>query len=48
MPGHQFWNDDISFTEGTAFPNLPVFDGLTDLYLLGLAVKHGGRFATFD
>ncbi|HVR36732.1 MAG TPA: hypothetical protein VMS21_12865 [Methylomirabilota bacterium] len=21
---------------------------LTDLYLLGLAAKHGGRFATFD
>jgi uncharacterized protein len=48
MPGHQFWNDDVSFTEEIAFPNLPAPDGLTDLYFLGLAVKHGGRFATFD
>ena len=48
MPGHQFWNDNVTLTAGTVFPDLPASDGLADLYLLGLAVKHGGRFATFD
>lgn len=46
--GHQFWPDDLSITDVLTFPGLPVSDDLTDLYLLGLAVKHGGRFATFD
>jgi hypothetical protein len=27
---------------------LPASEDLTDIYLLGLAVKHGGRFATFN
>jgi predicted nucleic acid-binding protein len=30
------------------FPELPAAKHLTDIYLLGLAVKRGGRFATFD
>jgi toxin-antitoxin system PIN domain toxin len=47
-PGHQFWDDDITLMTSAVFPNLPASDQLTDLYLLGLAVKHGGRFATFD
>lgn len=47
-PGHQFWPDDVSLTDIRLFPTLPAARGLTDLYLLGLAVKHGGRFATFD
>jgi toxin-antitoxin system PIN domain toxin len=46
--GHQFWPDDLSLTDSHAFPSLPESNDLTDLYLLGLAVKHGGRFATFD
>ncbi len=46
--GHQFWPEDLSLTDALRFPNLPASDDLTDLYLLGLAVKHGGRFATFD
>ncbi len=48
FPGHQFWEDDITLTASSAFPNLPPADDLTDIYLLALAVKHGGRFATFD
>ena len=48
MPGHQFWQDDISLTEENVFPTLPASDDLSDLYLLGLAVKHRGRLATFD
>ena len=47
---HQFWPDDISITDASLF----WFDRLrgpkqvTDIYLLGLAVKHAGSFATFD
>ena len=47
---HQFWPDHISITDASHF----WFDRLrgpkqvTDVYLLGLAVKHAGRFATFD
>jgi len=47
-PGHQFWPDDLSLTDTRFFPALPVSKHLTDLYLLGLAVKHGGCLATFD
>lgn len=46
--GHQFWPDDVSLADTRIFPSLPGSKALTDLYLLGLAVKHGGRFATFD
>jgi uncharacterized protein len=47
-PGHQFWQDDLSLTDDLIFPSLSTSKHLTDLYLLGLAVKHGARFATFD
>lgn len=47
-PGHQFWQDDLSLTSAGAFSNLPVSEDITDFYLLALAVKHGGCFATFD
>lgn len=50
VPGHHFWPDDVS----------PVLDELitrewilshrqvTDAHLLSLAIRHGGRLATFD
>jgi uncharacterized protein len=47
-PGHQFWPDDLSLTDRLVFPSLPTSKHLTDFYLLGLAVKHRARFATFD
>ncbi len=47
-PGHQFWPDDLSFADRKAFPILPGSKGLTDLYLLALAVKRAGQFVTFD
>lgn len=47
-PGHEFWADDLSLADSRVFPTLPVSRSLTDIYLLGLAVKHGGRLATFD
>ena len=40
--------DDLSLADTHAFPNLPASPHLTALYLLALAVKHGGRFATLD
>ncbi len=47
-PGHQFWPDEISLLDSRMFPTLPGSKAQTDLYLLGLAVKRGARFATFD
>lgn len=47
-PGHQFWSDDISLMDTRLFPTLPASKDLTDIYLLALAMKHGGRWATFD
>jgi toxin-antitoxin system PIN domain toxin len=47
-PGHQFWADDVSLCDTTLFPSLPPAKHLTDCYLLALAVKRGGKLATFD
>ena len=46
---HHFWRDDLSL-RAAAF-NAAYVRGhqqVTDAYLLALAVKHGGRLATFD
>ena len=47
-PGHQSWADDASLLDTGMFPNLPAAGDLTDLYLLALAVRHGGRLVTLD
>ncbi len=47
-PGHQFWPDSISLSDERICPNLPPSKHLTDIYLLALAVHHGGRLASFD
>ena len=47
---HQFWPDDISIRDTSRF-DVDAIRGhqqLTDVFLLGLAVKHGGRFVTLD
>ena len=47
---HRFWPDDISLLDERRF-NAEMVLGhqqLTDVYLLGLAVKHRGVLATFD
>jgi toxin-antitoxin system PIN domain toxin len=47
---HLFWPDDISLRDRDRF-NLDAIRGhqqIADVYLLGLAVKHGGRFVTLD
>jgi len=47
---HEFWSDDISLLDERLF-NTEVIHGhrqLTDVYLLGLAIKRKGVLATFD
>ena len=47
---HSFWPDEISLCEGTRFDatHIAGHRQLTDVYLLGLAVRRDGRLATFD
>jgi toxin-antitoxin system PIN domain toxin len=47
---HQFWPDSISLRDERLFDTSLVrgHKQLTDIYLLGLAVKRGGRLVTFD
>jgi toxin-antitoxin system PIN domain toxin len=47
---HEFWPDDVSLRDSSTFAadHLHSSRQLTDLYLLALAVRHGGRLATFD
>ena len=47
---HEFWPDDISITDATLFDHAFILgpNQITDVYLLGLAVKNGGRLVTFD
>ena len=47
---HQFWADDISLLDKARFSAELVIghQQLTDVYLLGLAVKRRGVLATFD
>lgn len=48
MAGHHFWIEDVSIREllqpGVLIPHSQI----TDVFLLGLAVKKGGKLATFD
>lgn len=50
MPGHEFWAEDISLTDAAVFDQARITGPkqITDVYLLALAVKHGGRLVTFD
>ena len=47
---HEFWTDDLSILD-QSIVNQERIHGpkqVTDVYLLGLAVTHTGRFVTFD
>lgn len=50
QPDHEFWSDDISITDAALFDYDYILgpNQITDVYLLGLAAKKGGRFVTFD
>ena len=47
---HEFWPDDLTLRDDTLFvgERLHSSRSITDIYLLGLAVKHEERLATFD
>lgn len=47
---HEFWPDSVSLLDATLFQRHSIAGHrmLTDLYLLGLAVRHHARLATFD
>ena len=49
-PWHAFWPDDLSLLEPRRVDWRQVLGSrqLTDVYLLALAVHHGGRLVTFD
>ena len=49
-PVHKAWNDDISILDAKRFHHAHIHSHrqLTDLYLLGLAVKNKGRLVSFD
>lgn len=50
LGGHAFWPDDFSMADPAIFDHSRILgpNQITDIYLLALAVKHGGRLATFD
>jgi uncharacterized protein len=50
LPGHVFWPDDteIASSEHIAWERLGSHAQVTDAHLLALALRHGGRLATFD
>jgi predicted nucleic acid-binding protein len=47
---HEFWSCSISLLEDRRINSSQVHGPrqVTDVYLLALAVEHGGRFVTFD
>ena len=47
---HAFWPDDVSLRDDTLvdFSRVQGHQQVTDLYLLALAVRQGGRLVTFD
>lgn len=46
--GHHFWADDLSILEILRPDAIITHNQITDLYLLGLALHHGGKLATLD
>lgn len=49
-PDHEFWPDDISLRDAEQIDHSRLLGPrqITDIYLLALAVQHGGRFVTLD
>ena len=50
LEGHVFWPDDVGISEPPPGPMERVvgYRQVTDAHLLTLALRHGGRLATFD
>lgn len=49
-PGHTFWSDDVSLRDFDAdvASSIQGHQQVTDIYLLALARRHGGRLSTLD
>jgi len=48
LEGHIFWSDGVSLRD-IVDPKAAITQGqITDLYLIGLAVRHDGKLATLD
>lgn len=49
-PHHEFWPSDVALTDPEAVSPRSLLgpQQVTDVYLLALAVRHGGRLVTFD
>ncbi len=49
-PGHRFWNDDVAVSNAAEIESarLVGYRQVTDAHLLALAIRRGGRLATFD
>ena len=47
---HEFWPDDVSLLDTHLIDSTRIHGPrqITDVYLLALAVRHGGHFVTFD
>ena len=47
---HEFWPDSLTLRDSKSFIPGRIHGGrqLTDIYLLALASRHGGRLVTFD
>ena len=47
---HEFWPDDISLLDARLIDSTRIHGPrqLTDIFLLALALHHGGQFVTFD
>jgi hypothetical protein len=50
LAGHHFWRDDIRFAQSlhVALARVVGHQQVTDAHLVALALRHGGRLATFD
>lgn len=50
LPGHHFWEDDVAIAtaEELETARLLGYRQVTDAHLLALAIRRGGRLATFD
>ena len=49
-PIHHFWTDELSLVDPGCFDATRIHGPkqITDVYLLGLAMRHDGRLVTFD
>jgi uncharacterized protein len=50
LPSHTFWPDDLSILDDAAIDHTRLLGPrqITDIYLLALAVRRGGRLVTLD